>query len=316
MSVHDALPVVDLKAWRDGDAKQRASLAQMVDEQLKRLGFFQVRNHGIDAGTRSAARRVVQAFFALPADIKRKYSCPPQAYRGWVPPGAESNAASYAEDQGEATTVDLKEAYSVGPVFDGAERYFGAAPRWYAPNIWPTAELPQFQGALTAWSLAANHLTLEILAVLDATLNLGSRWLQENCDHAMATVTANLYPSVDVEGGWRVGAHTDFGTITVLDRDEDNGLQIKMDNGRWLDAPAVDDALVINLGEMMVLLSQGRWRANPHRVAARPGSKQNMSLIYFHSPNYDSLVPVPDEPGANMAAGDLLAAKMDQIIRN
>jgi len=314
MTSNDALPVVDLALWREGDAKQKASLAALVDEQLQHLGFFRVRNHGLDPAIRTAARQAVQAFFALPEKIKGKYVCPPQAYRGWVPPGAESNASSYSENQSDAPIVDLKEAYSVGPVFAGAERYFGAAPRWYAPNIWPAEELPQFQRALTAWSMAADRLTLEVLSVLDATLDLGPQWRALNCDHAMATVTANFYPDVDAEGGWRVGAHTDFGTITVLDRDEDNGLQIEMENGRWLDAPEVDDTLVINLGEMMVLLSRGRWRANPHRVVARPGARQNISLIYFHSPNFDCLVPAPDA-GATVTAGEFLAAKMDQIIQ-
>ena len=58
-------------------------------------------------------------------------------------------------------------------------------------------------------------------------------WVDRHCLHPMATVTANFYPKVLQEGGWRVGAHTDFGTITVLDRDTDNGLQVEVALGRW-----------------------------------------------------------------------------------
>ena len=73
--------------------------------------------------------------------------------------------------------------------------------------------------------------------------------------------------------------------------------------------------LIINLGEMMVLLSKGRWRANPHRVPARLGAEQNLSLIYFHSPNFDCEIPASDGCRNFIPAGDLLAAKMDQIIQ-
>ncbi len=129
----------------------------------------------------------------------------------------------------------------------------------------------------------------------------------------MATITANHYPGVDAAGGWRVGAHTDFGTVTILDRDTDNGLQVERVAGHWIDAPRLDDALTVNLGEMMVLLSQQRWRANPHRVVAKPGAAANLSLVYFHDPNYDMPLPARHADGSVVTAADFLGQKMDQI---
>ncbi|MEM0953106.1 MAG: 2-oxoglutarate and iron-dependent oxygenase domain-containing protein [Pseudomonadota bacterium] len=312
------IPLVDLNRWQLGSDAERAAVVKDVDAYLQKLGFLMVSNHGIEPAVRDAARHAAHRFFALNASIKQAYACPPDAYRGWIGPGLESNASSYSESsEGDADVlIDLKEAYSVGPAFAAVEDYRKRAPRWYAPNIWPDEVVPGFSQALTAWLHAADRCTLILLDILCSALGLEDGWVSAHCRHPMATVTANLYPEVRQAGGWRVGAHTDFGTITLLDRDTDNGLQVEVAPGQWIEAPRLENALTVNLGEMMVLLSGGRWRANPHRVAARAGAAANLSLIYFHDPDYDLELPAQHDDGRPVTAADFLGAKMDQIIQS
>ena len=314
-SVPDQIPLIDLDRWRQGNPAQRQQVVEEVDFHLQRLGFLMVRNHGIDAAVRDAARQAALAFFALDTAQKQIYGGPEDAYRGWIAPGLESNASSYADNSGEVI-VDLKEAFSVGPVFQGVDACAKKSARWYAPNIWPESHVAGFEKALTDWWFAADRLTQELLQLLSRALGLGRHWVNESCMRPMATVTTNLYPAVVEGGGWRVGAHTDFGTITVLDRDTDNGLQVEVEPGHWIEAPRIEDALTINLGEMMVLLSGQRWKANPHRVAARVGAAVNLSLIYFHDPNHDLELPAQHEDGRVMTAADFLGVKMDQIMQS
>jgi isopenicillin N synthase-like dioxygenase len=314
-----SVPLIDLDRWRHGDASERTSVINEVDQHLQQVGFLMVINHGIPPEVRDAARQAAKSFFALSSGQKQAYSCPPNAYRGWIAPGLESNASSYDvnenADKEKALVLDLKEAFSVGPDFEGIDDYRDKAPRWYADNIWPTKEVTGFQEALTAWWNAADTLTIELLDIMCRAIGFDQAWIDKHCLHPMATVTANLYPAVIEEGGWRVGAHTDFGTITVLDRDTDNGLQVEVEPGRWIDAPQLDNAVTINLGEMMVLLTAGRWRANPHRVAAKLNAADNLSLVYFHDPDYDLVLPQKREDGTNITAADFLKIKMDQIIQ-
>lgn len=311
-----SVPLINLDRWRYGGAKERESVVMEVDQHLQRLGFLMVENHGIYPQVRDAARQAAKSFFALSEEQKQAYSCPPEAYRGWIAPGLESNASSYGADDGEPQMLDWKEAFSVGPEFDGIIDYRARAPRWYAPNSWPDKEVPGFQKAMTEWWSAADTLTIELLELMCSIIGFDQAWIRENCSHPMATVTANLYPAVVEESGWRVGAHTDFGTITVLDRDTDNGLQVEIEPGKWIDAPRLENALTINLGEMMVLLTDGRWRANPHRVAAKPDAAENLSLIYFHDPDFDLILPQQQDDGTQMTAADFLKVKMDQIIQS
>ena len=310
----DTIPIVDLSKWHDGSKNQCGALAADVDRHLKTLGFLMVTNHGLSSETSSAARGVARSFFQLAPHRKQLYACESEAYRGWIGPGLESNNASYGVSQADAP-VDLKEAYSIGPEFDGVNKFRRLAPRWYAENTWPDIEIPGYRKAMLDWMSAADLVTRTILDILAEVLQLGPTWVKTHCDHAMATITVNYYPRVLEEFGWRVGAHTDFGTLTLLDRDFDNGLQVECEPGRWIDVPAIPDALTINLGEMMALLSQGRWRANPHRVRAIPDAPENLSMIYFHSPNFDMPLPNASAAEGYTTAGEFLGQKMDQIVR-
>ena len=310
------IPLIDMNRWRFGSDEEKTLLAQSIDEHLQKLGFLMIKNHGIDESKRVSARDAAMRFFALSESDKKLYTCPEDAYRGWIGPGLESNASSYGVEENGQAIVDLKEAYSIGPVFEGAEKLQAAAPRWYANNIWPDKHVSGFKTAMIDWWHAADALTLEILEILATVLDLESTWVNDSCDHPMATITTNLYPSVDENGGWRVGEHTDFGTITLLDRDADNGLQIEVEKGQWIEAPVVKGTLIVNLGEMMVNISGGRWKANPHRVVAHPNDSENLSLVYFHDPNFDLELPITKEDGSAMTAADFLQIKMDQIIQN
>jgi len=312
----DNIPLIDLAKWRAGSAEERKQVIDDVDKHLQKLGFLMVKNHGIKDEVTTAARDAIKDFFALPESKKQAYTCPKEAYRGWIAPGLESNASSYDVIDDGDSIVDLKEAYSVGPVFDGFEQYQDIAPRWYADNIWPDNDVSGFKEAFTTWWHAGNELTLDILTLLGEALSMPDTWVKENFSHPMATITANRYPPVDEGGGWRVGPHTDFGMITVLDREVDNGLQIELEPGKWIDAPIVEDALVVNLGEVMVGVSNDRWRANPHRVAAVPGAAENISMIFFHEPDFDMQLPLNKASGEPFTAAEFLQDKMDKIIRD
>lgn len=310
------VPVIDLTKWRDGSEETRSVLINEVDKHLQAIGFLVVKNHGIPEEIRSKARQVAKEFFELDEQTKQQYAPPTSAYRGWIAQGLESNASSYGVSENGEAIVDIKEAFSVGPVFEGFENYQQAAPRWYADNIWPDKHIPGFKNAMVAWWHAADSLTRELLDILARALELDENWVAENCNYPMATITANIYPEMNHESGWRVGAHTDFGTITVLDRDKDNGLQIEMSPGEWQEAPHIENALIINLGSLMVNLSRQRWKANPHRVIARPHASKSLSLIFFHDPNFDTLVPVTNGETDSISAELFLQNKMDQIIRS
>ncbi|MEL6982988.1 MAG: 2-oxoglutarate and iron-dependent oxygenase domain-containing protein [Actinomycetota bacterium] len=317
------IPVVDLATWFNGEPADRAELAAEIDSTLRRLGFLVVVNHGIPQDVIDRCRAEALRFYHLPAETKASVAVG-ETYRGWVGPGLESNAATYGVD----TPPDLKETYTYGPVDLPDERLPELAPRWFAPNVWPEAA-PDFQSAGEAWWRAARDLADTLLDIFASGLGLPDDYLRERCAATTASVSVNWYwpRSVEapIDGQFRIGPHTDFGTLTILDRQPgEGGLQVKDADGNWMDAPIVPGSLIVNTGDMMRQWTNDRWSSNEHRVLPPPASRPDeelLSLIFFHEPDYDTVIePLPtcvdaDNPARYqpITANDYLAAKMDAL---
>ncbi len=323
------LPLVDLAPWFDGDVAARRAVATAVDTHLQRCGFLVVVNHGIDPAVMDACRSACLDFFHRPVEEKEEVAFAGGAYRGWVGAGRESNAATYGVD----TPPDLKETYAYGPVDVPRPELEQEAPRWFAPNVWPAAP-SEFRTAAEAWWRAARGLTDELLALLDLALDQGDL-LAGACGETTATVSLNWYWSrrhQAASGGagprrdqFRIGPHTDFGSLTILDRQPGaGGLQVLDDDGSWIDAPVVEGALIVNTGDLLRRWSNDRWCSNEHRVLPPPADapdEELVSLIFFHEPDHDALIaPLPacvaaDRPPLHdpVVSGDYLAEKMDAL---
>lgn len=317
------IPLLDLARWRDGDARQQLELAEEVDALLQRLGFLVVINHGIEQSVMDRCRAAALDFFHLPAEQKHAVAVG-DVYRGWVGPGLESNAATYGID----TPPDLKETFAFGPVDVPDPALVDQAPRWFAPNVWPQAPAT-LQQAAEAWWRAARGLTDQLLEIMGLGLGLNRKFLVDASAATTASVSINWYWSrnhqAPEDGQYRIGPHTDFGTLTVLDRQPGvGGLQVQDEAGRWIDAPVIDGALIVNTGDMMRQWSNDRWSSNEHRVlppSAEAPEEELLSLVFFHEPNHDTVIePLPPTVAEGhppryepILAGDYLAEKMDAL---
>jgi isopenicillin N synthase-like dioxygenase len=99
-------------------------------------------------------------------------------------------------------------------------------------------------------------------------------------------------------GQMRGGAHTDFGSLTIVQRDQaPGGLQVLID-GTWVNAPYVEDSFVINIGDLMAEWTNDRWVSTIHQVGLperlEDAMSDRLSLIFFHQPNYDAEITVLD----------------------
>jgi len=97
-----------------------------------------------------------------------------------------------------------------------------------------------------------------------------------------------------------VGLHTDTGLLTFILQDDVGGLQVQLDDG-LIDAPRVEGAYLMNLGETLETATDGYLRATPHRVVSPPPGRDRISIAYFFNPRYDApfeAVPLPPELAA------------------
>jgi len=292
-----AVPVVDLAPWLAGDPAARAAVAAQVDEALQSCGFFLITGHGVPDGLRRQVRAAARAFFALPREAKQRYAVT-VAGRGWLPTGVEANG--YAE--GTETPPDLKESFAVGadqptgdPDVDGY---------WFQPNVYP-AEVPGLEPAAAAYLTRMRELADELLVICAAALGLERDFFTRHTGHATHTMNINWYPPMTLAGApepgqFRIGPHTDFGTVTILDREPGRGgLQVWSEQDGWQDVPYRPGAFTINAGDLLARWSGGRWMSNRHRVLppqAEAPEEDLVSLVYFYEADHDAVVEALQPP--------------------
>lgn len=287
------VPIIDLEPWWCGGSAGRRRVAEAVDAALRDVGFLLLVGHRVPTSSAARARDAARSFFALPPAAKARCTLTDEAYRGWSGPGSQSNAASYGVD----TPPDLKETLSMGPFGRPDDEYHRGGGAWFAPNKLP-ADRPDIEAGLRGWYTDVERLSFELLAVMALALDLPADALQHHCRRPPSVFSVNWYPSFAAgapePGQFRAGPHTDFGSLTVLDREPGvGGLQVQDDAGEWHDAPFVPGALTVNVGDLMALWTGGRWRSTRHRVLAPPAAapdEELVSLIFFHEPDYDAVI--------------------------
>ncbi|MEO0492889.1 MAG: 2-oxoglutarate and iron-dependent oxygenase domain-containing protein [Actinomycetota bacterium] len=294
----DFIPLVDLEPWFVGTDDDRLMLAETVDAHLRRCGFLVVVNHGIDPTVFERMRTTATDFFHQPPSAKELVM--PDGgglYRGWIGPGRESNAATYGID----TPPDLKETFAFGTIEDLPAQTRATSPELYADNLWPDDPASFRSIAETYWT-ACRRLADDLLELFALALGLDRNEIVDHCQETTATGNVNWYwphrHGAAEPGQYRIGPHTDFGTITILDRQPGlGGLQVKDDDDRWIDAPVVDGSLIVNTGDMLRQWTNDRWCSNEHRVlppSPDAPEEELISLVFFHEPDADAVIePFP-----------------------
>jgi isopenicillin N synthase-like dioxygenase len=152
--------------------------------------------------------------------------------------------------------------------------------------------LPRFRPVLDAYFAAMRALVPVLWRGLALSLDLEETYFEEFCREPTCTVRLLHYPpqpAVALPGEKGCGAHTDFGGLTVLAQDDNGGLQVWGERRGWLHVPPIPGTFVVNLAEMMGVLSNGRFASALHRVVNCYGSDR-YSVPFFVTPDYDAVI--------------------------
>lgn len=291
MTTPAGIPTIDLgDALRDERSAQR-STARAVDRAFRDCGFMVIEGHGVSNVLVTDAWTMARRFFDLPLDEKLAVSTHvPGNPRGYLP----INAETLTKSQGVESAPDPKECFSSGQP-DGAPAHLSLSPGdhdfFFGDNIWPST-IPEFSGVWLAYYRAMGDLAGSILSLCAIALSLPADYFQSSFDHHASALRALNYPPAAGESGGaraRAGAHSDYGSLTILKPDPDvGGLEIRLPSGEWVAAPDAANGFVVNVGDLLARWSNDRWRSTMHRVTGAEEDSRRQSIAYFQNPNFDA----------------------------
>lgn len=274
-----ALPLVDIAPLFSNCSEERLRGAHVMGNAAREAGFFYVSGHGVDRQLIDRLKARTAEFFALPLASKlRFYIGNSSNHSGYVPEGEEEFASA---------TVDHKEAYDLGFELDDpafSRPMLGA-------NQWP--DLPGFREDIKAYYDAVLDLSRVLFKGFALALGLPEETFLAHVNRPPSQLRLVHYPfNPDVpEDRPGIGAHTDYECFTIL-LPTAPGLEVLNGAGEWIDVPLVDEAFVINIGDMMEVLSNGTWVATSHRV--RKVAEERYAFPLFCACDYDAVIaPVP-----------------------
>jgi isopenicillin N synthase-like dioxygenase len=322
-----SIPTIDLEPFATGNRLASAEATQVaaaIDAALRDVGFLLVTGHGVDPAVKDALFERMGAFFALPLAAKEAIAIANSpCHRGYVGFGTEAleGAIGGEEDAiGSVLAGDLKETLDTGTEHGPDHPEVLAGTPLHGSNQFP--KLPGFRDAWTAYRAATAEAALRMQRGLAIALGLAPAYFEDQPGETMLHLRLVHYPPINrvtpKPGQLACGAHTDYGSLTVLADDGVGGLQVRQRSGEWTDVVIPDGQLVVNLGDLMAIWTNNRWVSNPHRVVNPAGVDRYAAVLFVTPPFHLRIETLPTclDPDGNsrhhpMIAGPYLLSRFD-----
>lgn len=304
---------VHLDQFSEGSVRDREAFVQILGGSLQNTGFVKVEGHKVTPERVAAAYAELEAFFALPEEVKLKYCVQGTGgARGFTPFGQE-----HAKDN---PVGDLKEFWHLGQDNPPGGRFDGD----FMPNLWP-AECPNFKTSLLCLYQDLETCAGTLLEAMALYLGLPQRHLADMILGGNSILRLIHYPALKdryLEGGVRSSAHEDINLITLLPAATDSGLQLLDREGTWHAVDVAAGAIVADAGDMLSRHVNLRIPSTTHRVV-NPSSPDAVrySMPFFCHPRPEVLLDCPPEllgPGEGkrfppITAHDFLMQRLREI---
>lgn len=250
-----------------------------------------LKNHPVPASLVADTFAQSDAFFALPEAQKAQLSISSNPHnRGWAAFGSES----LDETSGQ---IDHKQAFNIGLDLAADDPEILRGDPFRGVNLWP--DLDGFRDTILVYFKANWDLGIALHKAFARDLGLPSDYFDQHFDAPMATLRLLSYPAgsgANDEIG--AGAHTHYGSITLLMTDGVSGLQVKSRGKDWFSVPHEADAFVVNIDDCLMRWTNKIYCSTPHRVLAPP--RPQKSIAFFLDPNPGSLISALPGTGAGM----------------
>ncbi|KAJ5093630.1 hypothetical protein N7456_009491 [Penicillium angulare] len=277
------VPVIDISGYLQNDKTQTKDIVAAVRSACKYPGFFQITGHSVSADLRAQTLQSLQDFFGLPQDVKMQvHRTKSECFTGYEIVG----------EQKVGTGGDQKEGFMIGP-----EPFPGTSLE--VANQWPEESVcPGLKGTFMQYYNEVRQLSKYMFRLLALSLDLEETYFDKfvaSRDYqAMSMCKAHRYPPTTKEMADKtrgIGAHTDWGALTLLLQDEVGGLEVYYEpKDKWYPVKYVPDAYVVNIGDMMERWTNNRYKSTRHRVNSPVSGNYRYSIGLFNEGLLDQML--------------------------
>ena len=288
----EEIPIIDLGPYLNGESSASEKAAREMRYALEQIGFFFIINHGVPDSLRDRVMAASADFYELPLEEKMALKINHSGV-GYIPNRGEFGKHSrYYTGQKKP---DVSEAFLL-------QRDWGDCPAQNR-NQWPAGE-PEFQRTVQEYFEAAMALSQRMLPLYARALDLAQDFFLDKfpTDRALNVLRMSHMPPDPLEDNeFNICPHSDGSFATLLATSDQPGLEILSQTGRWITAPLIPDAFVVNSGDLLTRWSNGRFLSTPHRVRNASGTHR-YSTSFFFQPTPETLIDClptccgPDNP--------------------
>ena len=273
---------------------------------VTKIGFLKLNNLPISNSLIQSIFNEYKLFFSKPNSEKNEVNMKfTNSNRGW--------GESKSEQVNQKCLPDLKEMYDSGPEIKLTHEFQNLP--YYAKNVWPN-DMPKLKEISNEFYSNCCDVGLIILNKIAKILNFSESFFSDKFDLPMALLRCNYYHglhSLPEKEEFGIAPHTDYGCLTLLFTENDNGLEIKTSGSQWLKVQAKKNELIINFGDMLELWTNHKVKATLHRV--KNTKNERYSIPFFFNPRHDTLIG-KDRNNSDIYAGDYLAYKYDSTYKH
>jgi isopenicillin N synthase-like dioxygenase len=263
------IPTVDLSPFlTSGDDEQaKRNATEVITKACSEYGFFQIVNHGLCPALMSQALELSNTFFDYPNEEKLKSA----AKSGAPLPAGYSKQPDHSPEKNE---------------------YLLMFPPGSSFNVFPQNP-PEFKQVLENVFNCLCKIASVIESIVNECLGLPPNTLNEfNHDRSWDFLVAlHYFPATEAENNG-IAEHEDGNLFTFVFQDEAGGLEVHKD-GKWIAARPAPGTIVVNVADVIQVLSNNKLKSATHRVV-RPKGRSRYSFAFFHNLHGDKWVePLP-----------------------
>jgi len=262
----ESIPVVDVQGLQCDSS--RPEVIRQIGRACADYGFFRIVNHGIPAAVSNRMLEVAEEFFRMPVEDRMEY---------------------YSDDPFRKTRLSTSFNIHKEQVLNWRDYLrHHCYPLEDHVHTWPSKPA-HYREVGSLYCREVRALALRLLEAISESLGLEADFLDKALGKHEQHMAINYYPKCpNPELTFGLPAHSDPNVLTLLLQDEVPGLQV-FNNGHWIAVNPIPNSFVINIGDQLQVLSNGRYRSVLHRAVVS-SSRARISIPTFYCPSPDAVI--------------------------